>query len=335
MKVITVFNNKGGVGKTTFLCNLAAYLSSRLKKKSLVVDADPQCNATAYMLPDEDLERLYAESKSTIEYFADSIKKGKGYARTGYAPIAIDRFGVDLIPGDPGLALFEDRLAQDWRDATSGDARGLQTTYVFKDLASRYEEYDFIFFDVGPSLGAINRAVLLACDYFVLPMSSDIFSFLAVSNISLALTKWSKDLNEGLRRFKEEEGNHFSVRGDPVEWKLGFAGYVSQQYIAKKRRGKREPVNAYDTIIKKFPEVIKKELIGKFGSDVGLDADQYKLGQIPNLHSVVPLSQSAHAPIFALKGKDGVVGSHFSKVVEADTLFADCSKQLLINLGLD
>jgi len=299
------------------------------------VDADPQCNATAYMLPENDLDRLYTESsKNTIDYFANAIRKGKGYAKVGFEPRAIDRFGVDLIPGDPGLALFEDRLAQDWRDATSGDARGLQTTYVFKDLAYRYADYDFIFFDVGPSLGAINRSVLLACDNFILPMSSDIFSYLAVTNISLALTKWSKDLSEGLRRYKEDENANFCVRGENVSWKLRFAGYVSQQYIAKKRRGVREPVKAYDAIIKRFSDVIRRELIMKFGMGQNISVSSYKLGQIPNLHSIVPLSQSAHAPIFGLRGKDGVVGSHFTKVSEAERLFQNCSNQLLQNLGI-
>jgi cellulose biosynthesis protein BcsQ len=46
MRSITVFNNKGGVGKTTLLCNLASYMSIELHNKVLIVDADPQCNAT-------------------------------------------------------------------------------------------------------------------------------------------------------------------------------------------------------------------------------------------------------------------------------------------------
>ena len=55
MKSIAVFNNKGGVGKTTFLCNLAASLARHEKKKVLVVDADPQCNATQYMFDEFNL----------------------------------------------------------------------------------------------------------------------------------------------------------------------------------------------------------------------------------------------------------------------------------------
>ena len=56
---IAIFNNKGGVGKTSLLCNLAAYLKVRLNKRVLIVDADPQCNATIYVTPEEELEEIW------------------------------------------------------------------------------------------------------------------------------------------------------------------------------------------------------------------------------------------------------------------------------------
>ena len=55
MKAIAMFNNKGGVGKTTVLCNLASWLSLNEHKKVLVIDADPQCNTTTYVLDDDEL----------------------------------------------------------------------------------------------------------------------------------------------------------------------------------------------------------------------------------------------------------------------------------------
>ncbi len=59
MKSIVFFNNKGGVGKTTLLCNLAAFLSIKERKKILIVDADPQCNSTTYVLSEEQLENIF------------------------------------------------------------------------------------------------------------------------------------------------------------------------------------------------------------------------------------------------------------------------------------
>jgi len=59
MESIVFFNNKGGVGKTTLLCNVAAYLSIELHKKVLVIDADPQCNTTSYSLGEQKLSEIY------------------------------------------------------------------------------------------------------------------------------------------------------------------------------------------------------------------------------------------------------------------------------------
>ena len=330
---IAVFNNKGGVGKTTFLSNLAAHLALNLGKKVLVVDTDPQCNATVYCLPESSFINLYSKQKRmTIESFFDPVRRGKGYLAESFTPAVAPRFGLSLIPGDPNLALSEDLLATDWRSAESGDPRGLQTSLVFRELVNRFSDYDFVFFDVGPSLGAINRAVLIACDFFVMPMSSDIFSVMAISNISLSLTKWKHGLEKGLGDYATKENEVYTLSGAPVSWGLQFAGYVTQQYTAKRVRGVRQPVTAYERIIKKAPMLIQKELVEPFPSSSA--EVKYHLGDVPNLHSVVPLSQTAHAPIFSLKASDGVVGAHFAKVKSTETLFQVIAQQLLVNLGV-
>jgi cellulose biosynthesis protein BcsQ len=333
MKSITIFNNKGGVGKTTFLCNLASFISLKMNKRVLVLDADPQCNATIYLLSDSEIIQLYeSDTHETIDSFLDPLRRGKGYKNDAIHIRKSKRFGIDLIPGDPKLALSEDLLAQDWISGASGDPRGLQTTYVFKDLMLKYKNYDFIFIDVGPSLGAINRAVLIGSDYFIVPMSSDIFSLMAIKNLSLSLVKWKRALTKGLADYETEEGEKYTLDGHLVKWKLSFAGYVTQQYTAKTSQGLRRPVKAYEKILKQVPRLIKKELIEKF-SDFASGVN-YKLGEIPNLHSIVPMSQTAHAPIFELKAKDGVVGAHFTKVSEAGEIYREIAETLLGNLEI-
>jgi cellulose biosynthesis protein BcsQ len=332
MKSIVFFNNKGGVGKTTLLCNIASYLSLKMNKRVLVVDADPQCNATTYVLNESLIESLYTKNKrDTVYAFVESLRKGKGFVGDDVSVVKTLRFGFDIVPGDPKLALSEDLLASDWKTASSGDPRGLQTTFIFKDLSDRFGNYDYIFFDIGPSLGAINRSVLISADFFVMPMSVDIFSLMAISNISLSLKKWKKDLEKGLDEYEEEENTSFKIGRKDIEWTLQFCGYVSQQYTAKTSKGEREPVKAYEKIIKKFPQRIKDEIITNFSQLP--DSVDYKLGLIPNLYSVVPMSQTANCPIFDLKSKDGVVGAHFSKVKEAESIFKEIAENLLVNVG--
>ncbi|WP_417820974.1 ParA family protein [Terasakiella sp.] len=332
MKSIVFFNNKGGVGKTTLLCNLAAYLSIKMAKKVLIVDADPQCNSTTYILSDRQLDAIYGKlRRESVESFLSPVRRAKGYIEKKIQPVRSRRFEVDIIPGDPKLALSEDLLASDWKSATSGDPRGLQTTLVFEHLKLQYQEYDYIFFDVGPSLGAINRSVLIASDYFLIPMAVDVFSLMALENINLSLKKWKKGIEEGLKKYKEEEHEAYEVYAQEFIWGLNFAGYVMQQYKAKTVRGQKVHVKAYEKISKQIPEKIEKEICSISSSDNG--GEELFLGEIENLYSLVPMSQTTKAPIFALKAKDGVVGAHFQKVQAADTVFRNISKNLLINIG--
>jgi cellulose biosynthesis protein BcsQ len=108
MQSIAFFNNKGGVGKTTLLCNVAAYLALVLKKRVLVVDADPQCNATQLMLDETEVFNLYDNASSfTIYSIVHPLSIGRGYAQN-ISALSVADYGVDLIPGDPRLSLKED-----------------------------------------------------------------------------------------------------------------------------------------------------------------------------------------------------------------------------------
>ena len=114
MRSIAFFNNKGGVGKTTLLCNLAGYLSRRYKKKILVIDADPQCNTTSYVLEEDSFYSFYFETEGfTISSLIPSLEDGEGFV-TSFDPIETKYFGFDIIPGNPTFAASEDFLANEW-----------------------------------------------------------------------------------------------------------------------------------------------------------------------------------------------------------------------------
>lgn len=329
MKSIGFFNNKGGVGKTTLLCNLAGSLAIKYKKNILVIDADPQCNASAYLLDEEKLQNiLLDQSHYSVDAFYEPIRRGQGYPKNTPTIVRSERFCVDLIVGDPKLSIREDLLATDWAATRNGEPRGFQTTYAFKELVSRFANYDYVLIDMGPSLGALNRSVLLGADYFLMPLSVDIFSMMAVENIIKSLTSWKSALEDAIQRHTKQEGYAFQIASNDVKWNLNFAGHVVQQYRAKIKEGKRQAVGAFERIMDKQ----KAELI-QLCSFFNVDPLLADLGEVPTLSSVVPLSQQAHAPIFDLGAKDGVVGAHYTRVSDASIFFHAISEKFITRVG--
>ena len=326
MKSVAFFNNKGGVGKTTLLCNVAAYLAIYHKMKICVIDADPQCNATQYFFDEDTTDEIYLSTKSfTIQSIIEPLSLGEGYSNA----IAVKKsksFKVDVIPGDPRLALTEDLLARDWGDAKAGEIRGVRTSLVFSELLSRLSKYDLVMFDVSPSLGAINRSILLSVDYFVSPMSIDIFSLKAFENIAQWINDWSSDWKRGLDNVKDKSRIPNYEYGNSK-----FIGYVTQQYMAKKdSSGQRRAVLAYENIRAQIDGIIERSFLEENAA-----TRPYEIGTVPNLFSLIPMSQSNHKPVFELLGKDGVVGAHFAKVKDAKDIFSTVSKNLMAKIASD
>ncbi|OJU23179.1 MAG: hypothetical protein BGN89_01335 [Alphaproteobacteria bacterium 64-6] len=319
MQSIAFFNNKGGVGKTTLLCNVAAYCAQHLQKQVCIIDADPQCNATQYIFDDAMLDSLYGGAGFTIYRTVEPLTLGEGFAPR--VPLTKSRsFGVSVLPGDPQLALMEDFLAQEWVDAKSGGIRGMKSSLVFAELLNRLRQFDLVFIDVSPSLGAINRSILLASQYFLSPTSIDIFSLKAFENIAKWINDWSEEWKRGQDGIRDPRNVPKLPHGD-----VQFLGYVTQQYLAKRdASGNRRGVSAYETIRSQIDDVIRG-----CGLDHGIPGHPIEIGTVPNLFSLIPMSQSSNKPVFALQSKDGVVGAHFAKVKDAQTIFGSVARGLL------
>ena len=335
MHTIALFNNKGGVGMTTFLCNLGAYLQIKMGKRVAVIDADPQSNSTIYALAIDDVLDLYAKTnRQTLNEIFKELRKTGNYFSKELPIVKSERFQFDIIPGDPSISLYEDFLSKDWFEGISGEPRGIKTTLIFRHLVSRLEEldYDFVLFDVGPSLGAINRSVLIASEFFILPMSSDIFSLKAIENIDTSLNEWKKSFEEGLDKYQRKENEKYLLDNEEIDFNIRFLGYITQQYTAKTKDGKRQAVRAFEKIIREIPTTVKKHLIS-LNAGAQLTDSEYSLGEIQTLHSLIPLSQSANAPIFELNADDGVVGAHFSKVKEFNATISTITNKIIANLN--
>ena len=332
MKSIAMFNNKGGVGKTTLLCNLASYICKEYNKKVLVIDIDPQCNTTTYVLNDEEFLDTYSLKKSfTINDIVSPLKRKGAYIEPEkIVPLHSKGFCFDIIPGNPELAMNEDFISGDWMDLKASEIRGIRTNMLFFDLLKKSEHYDYVFFDMGPSLGAINRAALLACDFFITPMATDVFSILALDNIGESVVEWKSRFNTTLDGLSDDDKE--SINTMKIKSNLTFLGYVVQQYITKTVENKKRVVQAYQKIVNKMPDKIKECLIEQINQD-NREVDFYLLGSIPNFYSLIPMSQNSHKPVFLLNSNDGVVGAHYQKVKEYENIMQSIANHLFANIG--
>ena len=123
---LTIYNHKGGVGKTTLAVNIAAALSN-LKKSVLLVDSDPQCNLTSYLLSDDVVDDLLDHSGDpdgeTVWSAVKPIFNGIGDINP-VEPIQIGP--LRLLPGDIRLSEFEDFLSEAWTDSFKRRLGGLR-----------------------------------------------------------------------------------------------------------------------------------------------------------------------------------------------------------------
>ena len=343
MKKIAFFNNKGGVGKTTLACNLANYFAEDKKLNILVVDLDPQCNSTQLILSPEKCAEIYWDEQNagtppqidTIYKAVRPLEEGDGEADPIQPiPRKNNRFNVDLIPGHPRISAFEDKLGPSFRDATAGDVSGLRMTIWLKQLLAPFEDkYDIAILDVGPSLGALNRSILASSDYFITPMGADIFSVVALRNISEWLSAWIDLYQEGVQLCIKRNPGAIERHRIPEKLDIskGFLGFTVQQYSTVTIRGKRRATVAYDQIINKIPETAEEYLFDFTKSDINFS--DLKLGDIPHLRSLVPLAQSASAPLARLQSNDGLTGGQYSQQKNYIALIENVGNKLLENIG--
>lgn len=195
MSTVAFFNNKGGVGKTSLAYHLAWMLAD-LGLRVVAADLDPQANLTSMFLEEDRLETLWVEDghPRTLMGCIDPLLEGTGDIREPQ----IEEIGtaIGLIPGDLGLSSFEDALSDTWPRCLAVDRRAFRVTSAFSRLISRateLHEADVALIDVGPNLGAINRAALIAADYVVIPLGPDLFSLQGLRNLGPTLFRWRSD----------------------------------------------------------------------------------------------------------------------------------------------
>ncbi len=176
-KAIAIFNQKGGVGKTTTNINLAACLAIK-GKKVLVLDIDPQGNTTSGLGID----------KRNIEYSTYDLLTEDDF-NTKQAIINTSTKGLDIIPASVSLAGAEVELV-----SVKGREKKIK-----KALSKVKRQYDYIFIDCPPSLGLLTINSLTAVDSVLIPIQCEFYALEGVAQLMSTIDIVKKNLNSKLK----------------------------------------------------------------------------------------------------------------------------------------
>jgi chromosome partitioning protein len=191
-----IFNQKGGVGKSTITCNLAAIAAAR-GKRTLVIDLDPQCNSTQYLLG------AAADAVApTLADFFDQMLSFSLYPKETETFIHPTPFpGLDLMPAHPDM------------DALQGKLESRYKIYKLRDALNGLEGYDAVYLDTPPALNFFTRSALIAGQGCLIPFDCDDFSRRALYALLENVQEIRQDHNPAL----EVEGivvNQFQARAN-------------------------------------------------------------------------------------------------------------------------
>lgn len=309
--VLTFFNNKGGVGKTSLVYHLA-WMLSETGHRVLACDLDPQANLTAAFLAENRLEELW-----TVE---DTSQGGRTIMQCVRPLLDVGDVlspklektssTLSILPGSLALAGFEDALSDVWPKALDSEvSRPFRLLAAFSTVmqdGARQMDASIILADVGPNLGAINRSALIASDFIVVPLGADLYSLQGLRNLGPTLRKWRRSW-----KTRRDHWQEFELPGGG----MAPVGYVVQQHSVRLQR----PVKAYDRWVNRMPEEYARNLLGRESGPFPArpNDDPHCLATIKHFRSLVPLAQEARKPIFHLRPADGAIGSHAAAVIDA------------------
>lgn len=323
MRIVAFFNNKGGVGKTTLVYHLAWMIAAK-GHSVLAVDLDPQANLTSMFLKEDRLEELWpdGEHPETIYGALRPIIRGLGDVERPHVESIDSRLG--LVVGDLALSTFEDKLSDAWPRCHNRDESAFRTMTAFYRAvmqAGRHVSADWVLIDVGPNLGAINRAALIASECVVIPLGPDLFSVQGLRNLGPSLREWRRiwtDLRE------KNPSSDLELPPGTIR----PLGYVVMQHGIRDN----QPPKAYQRWIDRFPAAYRdyvQEASDRGGPLPSAADDPNNLAMLKHYRSLMPMAMEARKPVFTLKPADGAIGAHGEAVRLAYRDFADLAETIM------
>lgn len=327
MNAIAFFNNKGGVGKTSLVYHLAWMLADQ-GVSVVAADLDPQANLTAMFLDEDRLEQLWPDDEhpDTVLGMIRPILKGIGDIASPHVEDISDNIG--LVVGDLGLSSFEDKLSDAWPRCHDGDESAFRIISAFyRGIVQAAEQRgtELVLIDVGPNLGAINRAAIIAARWVVIPLAPDLFSQQGLRNLGPTLRRWRAEWAERLKKNPDLTLLLPAAEMQP-------AGYVVMQHAVRLDR----PVQAYGRWMKRIPRVYREAVLAETEkSSLAVENDPHCLSTLKPYRSLMPLAMEARKPMFALRPADGAIGAHMQSVLACYRDFEALTRTLAGRCGIE
>jgi cellulose biosynthesis protein BcsQ len=366
MKILSVFNNKGGVGKTTLTYHLA-YALSEMGNRVLMIDADPQCNLTIYSISEEVIHDIWEKEDPFIDEGMDATRNGMTqdeFKKILSSPRSLHFIlkpteegtgeldnlpppqkltdALDIIPGRLSLHMFEEKVSTRWPDAYRGDPLAIRTLTRIRNLAEQYTRqhtYDFVIVDTSPSLGALNKVIISTVDGFFVPALPDLFSLYGIRNLGRALSAWKGEFDVLYKLISEDKRKSFPARF------VSFLGYTI--YNAKPYRNpsyKWNLAKAHLHYAEQIPAAIKKYVKLELRNHLSDDLLDHPIGgdAIMYTHNTFPsMAQKYHKPMWHVpsspnieSGDVGTLAGSRAKYEETKNGYVKFASELLVRVAL-
>lgn len=308
-KIITFFNHKGGVGKTTQLFTVAWSLANK-GKKVLMVDADSQCNLSTISLGEEKFEEHYEKFPlDNIKSAVDPAFEARPSLVQAINCPQIDEHGnLFLLPGSFDISLTETQLSVainfNVTFLTMTNLPGAFYSLIHK-CAEKYN-IDYVFIDLNPGLSALNQTLLFSSNYFIIPCGVDYFSKQAIKSLSKVLPNWAM--------WNEKAKSHFKESVYPLpDFKTKFLGYTVNNYNIRSKK----PTQRVQSVIDELDIVINGSLVSELKKTGNcIDIEKYRIAEINNFNTLQQVSHETSKPVINLTSIDTNNKGVVAEVVE-------------------
>ena len=327
--IITFFNHKGGVGKTTLAYNVAWGLSS-IGKRVLMIDADAQCNLTEITVEDRFLYGEEQQSLFGLEYNPEFFLENNIYKY--FSPYILPTIGtlhpnakfynkadnLKLLAGFIRFAELEDAVA-----LSVSNVPGMThiPNSMYEALQNLKKDVDCIIIDLSPALSAINQLLLMLSDYFIVPVNPGIFSRQALMNLNEIFRSWNRKLS-GFEIFNRKMKDLPKMMGIVCQNYRPFSRKDEEKTKSAKRFEERmvelnecavelaRDLNSFGMAL--TPSEFEKAFTG---------ATPYRIANIPDYNQLAQVSESEKIPVVGIDNK--ILNKHGLNTIQYQQKTAD------------